>query len=68
MVYEPRVQRPDWRDPAVRCSLHRALLHPHVHVASPVLLPLWLPLPGVCHLGHHMCRDHHSAVLLPALQ
>ena len=68
MVYEPCVQHPHWRHSAFWRCLHRALLHSHLHVAPPVLLPLRLPLPGVCDPSHHMRGNHHSAVLLPALQ
>ena len=68
LVYEPSVQHPDWRHLAFWSSLHRALLHPHIHVATPVLLPLRLPVPRLCDSHHHLCRNHNRAVLLSALQ
>jgi len=53
--------------PALRRCLHRALLHPYLHLAPPVLLRLWLPLHRVCDPHHHVRGDHHRALLLPAL-
>ena len=68
MVHEPCVQHPDRRHPPIWGSLHRAILHSHLHVATSVLLPVWLLVPRLCDPGHHMRRDHHRAVLLPAVQ
>ena len=68
VVHEPSVLVPHRRHPALWRCVHRALLHPHLHVAPHLLLHLWLLGTRVPHPGRHVRRNHHRAVLLPAVQ
>ncbi len=55
------------RHSAIRGLLHRALLHLFGGVREPVLLPVWLLVPGLCHLGGLRQPDQHRHGLFPAL-
>ena len=67
-VHAPNLQHPDWRHSAIWSGVYRAILHPDVDVAAPVLLPVRLPVPRVCDSCHHMRGDHNRALLLSAMQ
>merc|ERR1712167_427797 len=56
------------RHPTVWRLLRRALLHPIQHVDEPILLRVRVHSPGVPDPHHHMRRDHHRALLLPAVR
>lgn len=68
MVHATSVFNSDRRSVAIRCGVHRAILHLDVHLAAPVLLHIRVFVPGVFDIAGDMCGDHDSAVLLPALQ
>lgn len=52
---------------AVRSCVHRIVLRVLGHLAEPVLLPIWIPLLGVLHLGGELWPDIHCDDVLPAL-
>mmetsp|Transcript_28988 Transcript_28988/g.91515 ORF Transcript_28988/g.91515 Transcript_28988/m.91515 type:complete len:213 (+) Transcript_28988:1447-2085(+) len=66
MVHQRGVLLTGGWHPPLRCSLHGALLHHVLHMAAPVLLPVWLPDAGDHHFGHHLCGDFDHADVLPA--
>lgn len=66
VVHEARVHHPRGRCLTLRCSLHRALLHHVIHMATPVLLPLWIPGASAGNPLDHLCRDRHGLDLLSA--
>mmetsp|Transcript_1438 Transcript_1438/g.3459 ORF Transcript_1438/g.3459 Transcript_1438/m.3459 type:complete len:286 (+) Transcript_1438:1165-2022(+) len=68
LVYAVCALSPDGWGPPLRSRLRRALLHPLLHMAAQVLLPLWVHASCAADPHSHVCRDHHSHVLLPALQ
>mmetsp|Transcript_42460 Transcript_42460/g.105740 ORF Transcript_42460/g.105740 Transcript_42460/m.105740 type:complete len:342 (+) Transcript_42460:1207-2232(+) len=68
LVHAARLLHHRRRRAALRRRLHRALLHPFVHLAPPVLLCLRLPAAGLHHPHHNMRRNHRRHVLLPALR
>mmetsp|Transcript_12227 Transcript_12227/g.36792 ORF Transcript_12227/g.36792 Transcript_12227/m.36792 type:complete len:236 (-) Transcript_12227:177-884(-) len=68
LVPPPPLHDAHRRHPAVWRCLHRALLHHVLHLAAALLLRVWLPGARAAHPHHHLCRDGHRALLLPALQ
>mmetsp|Transcript_18095 Transcript_18095/g.36463 ORF Transcript_18095/g.36463 Transcript_18095/m.36463 type:complete len:237 (-) Transcript_18095:22-732(-) len=67
MVHAPHLLRAcRWRA-AVRCRVHRALLHPLLHLAAPVLLRLRLLARRASDPNHYLRGDHDCHVLLSAL-
>ena len=68
VVHVALVQRPGRRSTSIRRGFHRAVLHPHVHVAAPDVLHLRHSLPCVRHTGADVRGDHDRALLLPAVR
>ena len=68
VVHAAGVFDTDRRGAAVRRGVHRAVLHPDVDMAEPVLLHLRVPVFGVSDIGGDVRGDHDRAVLLPAVQ
>ena len=68
VVHVPLVQRSGRRCATLRRGVHRAVFHPHVHVAAPDVLHLRHPLLGVRHTGADVRGDHDRALLLPAVR
>mmetsp|Transcript_42661 Transcript_42661/g.140138 ORF Transcript_42661/g.140138 Transcript_42661/m.140138 type:complete len:283 (-) Transcript_42661:2681-3529(-) len=68
VVLGPRRHDGGWWRSALWRRLHRALLHHVLHLAAALLLRVWLPGARAAHPHHHLCRDGHRALLLPALQ
>mmetsp|Transcript_2389 Transcript_2389/g.4788 ORF Transcript_2389/g.4788 Transcript_2389/m.4788 type:complete len:207 (+) Transcript_2389:1182-1802(+) len=68
LVHEVCTVGADGGGAPIRGSLRRALLHPLVHMAAPVLLSVWVHAARAGDPGGDVCGDHHRDVLLPALQ
>mmetsp|Transcript_12853 Transcript_12853/g.22179 ORF Transcript_12853/g.22179 Transcript_12853/m.22179 type:complete len:238 (-) Transcript_12853:364-1077(-) len=68
VVHAAGVLDPHRRHPSLRRRVHRAVLHPVLPVAPPVLLHVHFPLHRLRHPRPHLRRDHHRPLLLPALQ
>eukprot|EP00242_Pyramimonas_sp_CCMP2087_P014958 CAMPEP_0198210540 /NCGR_PEP_ID=MMETSP1445-20131203/20506_1 /TAXON_ID=36898 /ORGANISM="Pyramimonas sp., Strain CCMP2087" /LENGTH=638 /DNA_ID=CAMNT_0043884623 /DNA_START=134 /DNA_END=2050 /DNA_ORIENTATION=+ len=68
VVHAPVSRHSHRRDSPFRRGLHRALLHPDVDVAAPVLLPVRVPFHRLRDSHRHLRGDLHRAVLLPVVQ
>ena len=68
VVHVALVQRPGRRSTPIRRGFHRAVFHPHVHVAAPDVFHLRHSVPCVRHTGADVRGDHDRALLLPAVR
>ena len=68
MVHAPSGLHPHGWNPSVRSLLYRTLLHLLRDLWEPVLLPLRVPVPRVCHPGDLLLTDLDRDGLFPALR
>ena len=68
MVHAPSGLHPHGWNPSVRSLLYRTLLHLLRDLWEPVLLPLRVPVPCVCHPGDLLLTDLDRDGLFPALR
>ena len=68
LVHAPCAVLANGWDFTVRSHVHRAVLHPVRHLGEPVLLPVRLPVPGVCYPGDLVRTDQCGDGVLPAVR